>query len=231
MGKYCIKGEKVSHTKENMKMECAYMDIYIKPEQKVQMVKRKEVYIKDIAAVYINGQTAGELENLPVFQIKEEKQRLYLLSMIDVIAAINKRYPEASVSNLGQGDILLEYLPSEKKANKMQIWGKVLFVAAVLFCGSATTIMCFHSDTQLPKIFQNYYYLFFGENKDVPLLMTIPYSFGLVTGILFFFNHFSKFFISNDPTPIEVQMTTYENETVTSMVENLNQKKREVQNK
>lgn len=207
------------------------MDIYIKPEQKVQIVKRKEVYVKDIAEVYINGQTVGELEKMPVFQVKEDRQKLYLISMIDVIAKINRLYPEATVSNLGQGDILLEYLPSEKKQNKVQVWIKVLFVAAVLFCGATTTIMCFHSDTQLPKILQNYYYLFLGENKDAPLLMTIPYSVGLIVGILVFFNHFSKFFISNDPTPVEVEMTTYENETITSMVENLNQKKRKEQKK
>lgn len=207
------------------------MDIYIKPEQKVQIVKRKEVFIKDIAEVYINGQTSGELENLPVFQVKEDRQKLYVISMIDVISAISMLYPQATVTNLGQGDILLEYLPEKKRNSRLTVWGKVIFVAAVLFCGSATTIMCFHSDTQLPQIFQNYYYLFFGENKDMPFLLTVPYSVGLVVGILFFFNHFSKFFISNDPTPIEVQMTTYENQTVTSMTENLNQKKRKEQKK
>ena len=106
-------------------------------------------------------------------------------------------------------------------------WGKILFVSAVLFCGAATTIMCFHSDTQLPLIFQNYYAMAYGENAELPKLVTIPYSIGLVVGILVFFNHFSKFALSKDPTPIEVEMTTYEKETITSTIEQLGRKKRE----
>ena len=102
---------------------------------------------------------------------------------------------------------------------------KILFVSVILFCGASTTIMCFHSDAQLPLIFQNFYYMFYGENKELPLLLAVPYSIGLGVGILVFFNHFSKFAMSKDPTPIEVEMTTYEKETIQSTIEQLNRKK------
>ena len=44
--------------------------------------------------------------------------------------------------------------------------------------------------------------------------MEIPYSIGLAVGIVIFFNHFGKKMLTTDPTPIEVQMTTYEEEVI-----------------
>lgn len=202
------------------------MEIYLKGFQKTQVVKQKNIYLRDIAEIFSDTVSQGELECLIIFQIPRDGEESYLISLLDVVRILKKKYPDASVQIMGTEDILLEYLPKEKKEKTWLLWGKILFVCAVLFCGAATTIMCFHSDTQLPLIFRNYYYLFYGENSDLPMILILPYSIGLFVGILVFFNHFSKFALSKDPTPIEVEMTTYENETVTSMVEHLSQKKR-----
>lgn len=201
------------------------MDIYIKPKQKVQIIGKKIVYLSDVAEIFAGGSCQGDLEKLPVFQITKNMENMYLLSVLELVQAIAAVYPKATVSNLGESDILLSYSPQPKKEKKLILWGKILFVSAVLFCGAATTIMCFHSDTQLPLIFQNYYAMAYGENQGLPKLVTIPYSIGLAVGILVFFNHFSKFALSKDPTPIEVEMTTYENETITSTIEQLERKK------
>ena len=203
------------------------MDIYIKPMEKVQMVGRKIIYLSDVAEVYAGDSCQGALEKLPVFQVPENTENMYLISVLELVQAITALYPKATVSNVGESDILLSYAPYTKKENKLILWSKILFVSAVLFCGAATTIMCFHSDTQLPLIFRNYYAMAYGENTELPKLVTIPYSIGLVVGILVFFNHFSKFALSKDPTPIEVEMTTYEKETITSTIERLGRKKRE----
>lgn len=202
------------------------MDIYIKPMEKVQIIGRKIIYLSDVAEIYAEGVSQSQLEKLPVFQISENKENMYLLSVLELVQSIKKQYPKAVVSNVGESDILISYAPKPKKEYKFVLWGKILFVSAVLFCGAATTIMCFHSDTQLPLIFQNYYAMAYGESQELPKLVTIPYSIGLVVGILVFFNHFSKFALSKDPTPIEVEMTTYEKETITSTVEQLERKKR-----
>ena len=200
------------------------MDIYIKPIEKAQVIERKLVYLKDIAEVFIGGQTKGEIESLVVFQIPKDKDATYLLSVLDIIRVINHHYPDATVSNVGEMDILVEYHQKEKKENKGIEFLKVFVICIVLFAGASTTIMCFHTDTQIPLIFQNYYYMFFGENVDMPLILSIPYSVGLAVGVLVFFNHFSKFKITDDPTPIEIEMTTYEKETIASVVDKLNKK-------
>lgn len=201
------------------------MDIYIKPVEKAQLVGKKEVLLRDVAEVYVSGQTAGEAERLAVFRIPEERKKTYLLSVVDLIQVLHQKYPNASVNNLGEADILIEYLPQVERRSSLWIWTKVAFVSLVLFVGASTTIMCFHSDTQLPLIFENMYYLFFGENKEVPRLLSLPYSIGLGLGILIFFNHFSKISLTQDPTPIEIEMTTYEKETNASVIDHLNRRK------
>ena len=56
------------------------MDIYIKPAEKVQLVGKREVLLRDVAEVFLSGQTAGEAERLVVFRIPEERKKTYLLS-------------------------------------------------------------------------------------------------------------------------------------------------------
>lgn len=46
------------------------------------------------------------------------------------------------------------------------------------------------------------------------------YSVGIFLGIVLFFNHFSHFQISDDPTPLEVQMRIYEKDVNTAIIEN-----------
>ena len=192
------------------------MDIYIKPVEKVQIIEKREVLLRDVAEVFVNGQTAGEAEKLVVFQISSDRKKTYLLSVMDLIQSLSRKYPN---------DILVEYLPRAEK--KMKLWTliKVAFVSLILFVGAATTIMCFHTDVQLPLIFQNIYYIFFGENREMPALLSIPYSIGLGAGIIIFFNHFSKLSLTEDPTPIEIEMTTYEKETNASVIDFLGRRK------
>ncbi len=203
------------------------MDIYIKPYGKAKIIGRRLVYLKDIAEVYVGGQQIGNIGETVVFSIPEEQEKLYLLSVIDIIKKISNSYPNMTVSNVGEMDIIIEYLPKEKKENKMLLYSKVAFVFLVLMVGASTTIMFFHTDAQLPKVFQNYYYIFFGESNDMPTVMTIPYSIGLALGILVFFNHFSKFYLTHDPTPIDVEMTTYEQDTDANVIDTLAKEKKE----
>ena len=56
-------------------------------------------------------------------------------------------------------------------------------------------------------------------------LLSVPYSIGLGFGIIIFFNHFSKLTLTEDPTPIEIEMTTYEKETNASIIDFLEKKR------
>ena len=202
------------------------MDIYIKPNEKITITARKIVYLKDVGEIWIPGQSTASLGNLVVYQVPEDTEKTYLISVIDIIKAITLKFPDATVNNVGEMDILLTYQRQYKQQNKVWLYSKIVFIALILFTGASTSIMSFHSDAQIPKIFQNYYYMFFGEYNDMPLILAIPYTIGLAIGIILFFNHFSKIYVTKDPTPIEIEMTTYEKETNTSIIDALNRKQK-----
>lgn len=203
------------------------MDIYIKPMEKASIVRKREVLLRDVAEVYIGGAKTQEAGRLVVFCIPEEKKKTYLISVLDLIRILHQKYPKASISNLGEMDILIEYQPKPERKNPLWTGAKIAFVSLILFVGAMTTIMCYHSDTQLPLIFQNVYYIFFGENREMPAMLSIPYSIGVGLGIILFFNHFSKATLTDDPTPIEIEMTTYEKETNASVIDYLERQKQQ----
>ena len=207
------------------------MDVYIKPYDKAKIVGRKLVYLKDISEVYAGNKQLANIGDTVVFTVPKEEGEIYLLSVMNIIKKISVAYPDVTVSNVGETDIIVEYLPQEKKENKMLLYTKVAFIFLVLVIGASTTIMFFHSDAQIPTVFENYYYIFFGENSDMPKIMTIPYSIGLAVGIMVFFNHFSKFYLTHDPTPIGVEMTTYEQDTDAAVIDNLQKEQKEQKEK
>ena len=200
------------------------MDIYIKPEKKIKFQKTGTVHIKDIAEVYSESNLRKKAENIKIMEIKEEKNKSYLISVMDIINAIDRALPGNTISNVGEMDTIVEY---EKPKNKNKIWlyTKIIFVALVLFAGSATAIMSFHSDAQMATVFENYYYIFFGERIENPAIIDLPYAIGLAVGIIVFFNHMGNKKLTSDPTPIEVEMSVYEDDVNTNIIDTLNKEK------
>lgn len=200
------------------------MDIYIKPEKKIKFQKTGTVHIKDIAEVYSESTLRKKAENIKIMEIKEEKNKCYLISVIDIINAIDRTLPGNTISNVGEMDTIVEYEKPRKK-NKIWLYTKIIFVALVLFAGSATAIMSFHSDAQMATVFENYYYIFFGERIENPAIIDLPYAIGLAVGIVVFFNHLGNKKLTSDPTPIEVEMSVYEDDVNTNIIDTLNKEK------
>lgn len=200
------------------------MDIYIKPDKKYKAEKTGPVHIKDIAEVYSESSLKSRIENIKIMEIKEKKNKCYLVSVIDIINAIDKTLPGNTISNVGEMDTVIEYA-QPKKSNKIWLYTKIIFVALVLFAGSATAIMSFHSDAQMATVFENYYYIFFGERVENPAIINLPYSIGLAVGIVVFFNHLGNKKLTSDPTPIEVELSVYEDQVNTNLIDTLNREK------
>ena len=55
-------------------------------------------------------------------------------------------------------------------------------------------------------------------------LLEISYSVGVGLGILIFFHHFARKNNKSDPTPLEVEMRTYEDEVDTTLIESGNRR-------
>ena len=198
------------------------MDLYIKPKKKVLIIKRKIIYLKDICESFFSGNIdKNNIDNIIITKINTDKDCEMVISVIDIIRKINLNFENITVSNLGESETLVEYQTKQRNNSKFIEGIKVLFVSFILFTGAATAIMSFHSDAQMPEIFDKFYYIFLGEYSNNTSIIAIPYTIGLGVGIIVFFNHFSKKYITKDPTPIEVQMTTYEKETIESIIDTL----------
>ena len=190
--------------------------------KKVSIAEKIEVKIQDIAEVVSTNAVATKVKQLVVLNPKPQQVQSYLISITDIIRVVQKEIPECTINNVGEIDTLVDYKPKKSVDNKYFKWLKILFVTIVLFAGSATAIMSFHSDSDIPKIFNNFYYIVYGEHKDAPLIISISYSIGLASGIMIFFNHFMGKKITDDPTPLEVEMSTYETNVSDTLIDILN---------
>lgn len=201
------------------------MDIYIKPDKKATVKNKNTVVMKDIAEVVAPKEAENGIKEIEI--LKKGKENNYLVSVSDLVNMILAKYPQASVINLGEMDTWIQF-ETNKKKNKFKDFITVTAICCTLAIGSSTAIMSYQSDGQVSKVFQKYYEIFFGEFKEKPYIIEIPYSIGLAAGIIVFFNHFGGKKLTDDPTPIEVEMTTYkaniEDTVINELATNKNKK-------
>ena len=79
--------------------------------------------------------------------------------------------------------------------------------------------MSFNNDVNLTGMFSQIYELLTGRSSDGFTILELTYSIGLAAGILIFFNHFGRKKFSVDPTPMEVEMRSYEDQVDTTIIE------------
>lgn len=195
------------------------VDIYIKPKKKAELTGAGWVKVSDIADVYAPAAVLKRVESMHLLPVKHSG--VHVVSVIDVVKAISQALPGHSVINLGEMDTMVSVKIEPPKKRKLIRFIKVALVALVLFIGSSTAIMAFHTDSQLGTVFKEYHKIFFGEqqNAERPLIINIPYSIGLAVGIVVFFNHFGGKRFSKEPTPIEVEIASYERDVADAVVD------------
>lgn len=197
------------------------MEIYVKPIKKKLIVARQDVLLGDITQIIAADKICQCLASQKIMKVPSHKKKAYLISISDIVKLIKKKYPDYSIINLGEQDTIIEYAPNPPHENLFLKAVKVSFVCIILFMGASTAIMSFHSDAQIPDVFKNYYKIFFGSEIDNPKIITVPYSIGLASGIIIFFNHIFGKRITKDPTPIEVEMALYETDIHNTLVDSI----------
>ena len=190
------------------------MDVYIELIKKFSTNGKKIIFIKDVAEVFATGVSTEEIKNIQLITIKDTDYGVYKISSLDIYKAIISKFPSAKINNIGEKEVLVIFDSKKKSENKILTALKIASVSVTLFFGTSTAIMSFHEDGEIPKLMKGYYKIFMGEETEKPYIMEIPYSIGLAVGITVFFNHCSKRKLTTDPTPIEVEMTTYEEEVI-----------------
>ncbi len=192
--------------------------VYLKAEQNAEVMS-EHVSVKDIASVYCREkEVCAKIKAIRVHKFCEEEKKRKVISILKVIELIEKELSGVVVQNIGENATLVEWVDIEKKKGIKQ-WVKLAFVAGISFCGTGFTIMAYHNDIGITKIFGMIYEQVMGRTSDGYTIMELSYSIGLAIGIIVFFNHIGGRRITKDPTPIEVEMRVYESDVNKALIE------------
>lgn len=213
--------------KEVCRMAKDGQTLYIKGE-KSREVKKKEVLLGDILKMECTDQAVvNRLKSIRILKIPDTGQKRFVVSVLKLIAVIHEVYPNLTVENLGETDFIITG-EDQKKKRKWMYAAKSIFVLLITFIGAAFSIMSFNNDVNAPELFKQIYELITGRESDGFTILEITYCIGMSVGILIFFNHFGKKRFSMDPTPMEVEMRTYEEDIETTLIDEYSRKEQEM---
>jgi stage V sporulation protein AA len=187
--------------------------LYLQAKQKAEVMKA-QVCVADIASVYCSDSSVSEkVREMEVCQL--QKSRCHIVSVLELIAGIEAMYPGITVENLGENTVVIT---RTEKNGRLGETVKLIFVMLICFFGTGFTIMAFHNDISIHKMFSRIYEQVMGLPYSGFGAMEVAYSLGLCIGILLFFNHVGRKKITKDPTPIEVEMSIYEEDVSRALI-------------
>ena len=94
------------------------------------------------------------------------------------------------------------------------------------FAGRISAVGTTFGVSSIPDLFEQIYTQVTGQPTTGNTVLEISYSIGIGLGILFFFNHFGRMKLTNDPTPMQVQMRLYEDDINTTIIEDISRNKK-----
>ena len=201
--------------------------LYIKGEQNVE-VKNQEVTLGDLISMECSQQNVvSKLKTLKFMRIPDQSKHRYVVSVLKLIESVHKEYPSLDIQNVGSTDIIVTYEGAKKK-NRLWEVCQIVMVVITSFIGSAFAIITFNNDVGVPTVFGQIYELFMGKKSSGFNILELTYSVGLGIGIIVFFNHFGKKRFTVDPTPIEVEMSLYENDIQTTLIAQSSRREQEL---
>ena len=192
--------------------------LYINIGQAVE-VNEQTVLLKDIAKMSCSDRKiVSRLKTLKIISVQEKTYGRYVVSVLAIIEKIHEIYPQLEIVNLGEAQFVLTYRAPEK-VNKFCTILKVAFVCVGGFLGAAFAIMTFNNDVGITELFEQVYKQFTGNESNGFTALEISYSIGIAIGITVFFNHIFGRKLSEDPTPIEVEMKKFEKDIKTMLID------------
>lgn len=203
--------------------------LYLKIDKNT-IVTDRHVTLGDIAKMECSNQAiVRQLKQKRIYSFqdamdtKRQKNEMQVFSVLKVIELIHEEYPGVDVTNEGESDFIIEYVPNPHKPKWLNAV-KTVALCVIIFFGSAFTIMAFNNDISITDVFSKFYLQIMGTSSNGVTELEICYSIGLAIGITVFFNHIGHKKITPDPTPIQVEMRKYENDIDTAFIENAERK-------
>ena len=193
--------------------------LYLKLERNVE-VQQDEVRMKDLGKYTCRDQKV--LDRIKAMKVMtfhpEEDEGRKVISVMHLIELLSEEFPNLDVENIGETEVVVERVCTAKYKNARQAV-KICFVSCICFFGAAFTIIAFHNDISIIRVFDRIYELVAGQKPDGVTVLEVSYSIGLAVGIIVFFNHIGGRRLTKDPTPIEVEMRVYEDQVNQALAE------------
>ncbi len=180
--------------------------LYLRMKQKFKAQIGETLFIGDIAQLVGSEEMLNEASKVPIYHITKKDDVYVLIDVVDVIQHIYDLYPHVELQIVGPVQTLIEV------DMKHKAWPKILFAGVwlLLFIGAALAIMNFHEDVAMRAVHEKIYYFITGRHNKFPLMLQIPYSFGIGIGMILFFNHLFKKKFNEEPSPLEIEMFNYQ---------------------
>ena len=199
--------------------------LYIQTEKNVE-VQSPEIYLQDVAKLTCkDSKVLNRNKVRKVFSIPNGEPGRYVVSAVDLVHAIAKEEPNVDITHIGEANLVVTY-EKAKHQQKWYSWLKTLLVCVLTFFGGAFSIMTFNTDVDTANLFSKIYTQFTGEIATGPTILEFTYSVAIGIGVVFFFNHFGKGKLTQDPTPVEVQMRLYEDDVNKTLIADKNRSKK-----
>ena len=192
--------------------------LYLKLDRNVE-VQKDDVQLSDLGKlVCANKDILAHAKAMKIYKFKDTKPQRQIVSVMKIIDSLQTMYPDLSIENIGETEVIMEKVKVKSEKGFMQ-WLKIAFVSLICFFGTAFTLMAFHNDIGINKVFVKVYEMISGQASDGFTILEVTNSIGLAVGIIVFFNHIGGRRITKDPTPIEVEMRIYEDDVNNALVE------------
>ncbi len=189
--------------------------IYVYIKDDIIKLSKRDLYLYDVCKIYGDE----KIDNVFIKKIEDDLSN-YVLCVIDIVKILVESYPEQKFHFINNNDVCIQII-KDKKTNKILEYIKVFFVISIIFFGSATAIMAFHIESNMGGLAE-YYGDFLGITKNqIKYGFGISYSLGVFVGIVVFFNHFNNKKITNDPTPLEIELVEYEDKVKSTINNNV----------
>lgn len=191
--------------------------LYLKIEQCI-LVPFTSVKIGDVAVMECTESAIiNRLKTEKLMEVDQNPNNRKVVSVMYVIQKIHTIYPELEVQNLGESDFIVSLKPG--KQPKLMVFAKVLFVCVVSFFGSVFAMMTFNEDVSALDSFRKVYTWVMGTAPEGATILEFSYSVGVSVGIIGFFNQIGKKKLTQEPSPVEVEMSGYDKQVYATLIQ------------
>ena len=199
--------------------------LYIKID-KSNLVSNTQVKFEDVVKMECRDSSiVNRLKTEKLLEVSKDARSKQVISVLFVIQKIHEIYPDLEVQNVGETDFIVGLRP--KDSLKITVFIKVFFVCLITFFGAVFAMMTFNEDVSAQDSFQKVYTWVMGTYPEGPTILELSYSVGVGIGIVVFFNHFGKKYLSREPSPVEVEMSGYDKQVYDTVIQHAGRKGQE----